>query len=461
MRIRKLAFLFLLTSPWMLYAQLQDIKVGSSTRNMIVHVPANLASGRPLLLSLHGLNQDAPYQQSTAKWESIADTAKFALVYPNAINKSWDISGDADINFLLAIIDTMYNRHKIDKNRVYVSGFSMGGMMSYHTANKIGDKVAAIGPVSGYLFSNAVSSVRPMPIIHVHGDADNVVNYPGVASMLEKWRTLNKCPSTATTIQPYPANKPGSTGIWQHWGPCDQSEVALITIRNAGHWHSNDAAGVHSSHEIWNFLKKWSLTGATNSSSSSTVPSSSSVAVPQAAYSSASLPGTIEAENFDLGGEGVAYHDSDPANNGAVYRSEGVDITGDAANGYQTGWTVLGEWFEYTLHVAMAGNFNWEARVSAGGDGSSFRMTLDSTMDISGLVAVPNTGSWDTYTTVTGSTPVLSVGKHILRIAVEGAYWNMDWIRFSEPPSPLLRPLKSQAIPDRLPRFDLLGRTRR
>ena len=59
---------------------------------------------------MHGMNQDANYQQNQSKWENVADTAKFALVYPNGIGNSWDISGDRDVNYILAIIDTMANR---------------------------------------------------------------------------------------------------------------------------------------------------------------------------------------------------------------------------------------------------------------------------------------------------------------------------------------------------------------
>lgn len=455
----------LLASPFLLHAQSQTIKVGTTTRNMIVYVPSGLAADRPLLISLHGMNQDAPYQQNQTKWETIADTAKFALVYPNGNNKSWDINGNGDIDFLLAIIDTMYNRHKIDKNRVYVSGFSMGGMMSYHTANKIGNKIAAIGPVSGYLFSGVAASSRPMPIIHVHGDADDVVQYSGVSGMLGKWRTLNKCPTTATTIKPYPASKPASTAKWEYWGPCDKSEVVLITLGGKGHWHSNDNAGVHSSHEIWNFLKKWSLTGGSTPTSStissSTIPSSSSVAVSQAAYSSASIPGIIQAENYDIGGAGVAYQDNEPANNGNMYRTDGVDITGDATTGYKVGWTIKGEWLEYTLNVAVAGAYAWEASVAAGGDGSSFRLLLDSTLDLTGLVEVPNTTSWDTYSTLRGSTPTLPAGKHILRLLIEGSYVNVDWMKFSEAPTPLLLQPKISLKKSKVPQYDLLGRGKR
>src|SRR5258708_1566924 len=64
----------------------------------------------------------------------------------------------------------------------------------------------------------------------------------------------------------------------------------------------------------------------------------------------APVAGIIQAENFDNGGEGVAYHDTDAANLGGAYRATGVDIeaTGDTGGGYDVGWTHAGEWLDYT-----------------------------------------------------------------------------------------------------------------
>jgi len=159
----------------------------------------------------------------------------------------------------------MVTRYDIDRNRVYVTGFSMGGMMSYHVANKIADKVAAIGPVSGYLFSNVAASSRPMPIIHIHGSADNVVyfqrsgNQQGVDAMLQKWRTWNQCPANGTRTTPYPVNIPTSKSVMEYWGPCKDSEIQLIIIDNKYHVNSNEGNGVHTTIELWKFFNKQSL----------------------------------------------------------------------------------------------------------------------------------------------------------------------------------------------------------
>src|SRR5437879_1305254 len=89
----------------------------------------------------------------------------------------------------------------------------------------------------------------------------------------------------------------------------------------------------------------------------------------------APVPGRIEAENFDLGGEGVAYHDTTAANEGGKYRtSEGVDIesTTDAGAGYDVGWTHAGEWMKYSVNVGASGNYIFDVRVANYGAGGAF-----------------------------------------------------------------------------------------
>lgn len=105
MQINKLLGTCLLCAwVWGQQANAQEsIKVGDTTRNMITYAPEGLPYNRPLVISLHGLNQDADYQKGQANWEAVADTAKFVVVYPNGVNKAWDISGDTDIKFLETI----------------------------------------------------------------------------------------------------------------------------------------------------------------------------------------------------------------------------------------------------------------------------------------------------------------------------------------------------------------------
>ena len=239
-----------------------NLNVNGANRNMLVYAPSGIEKNRPLIIQMHGYNQDAAYQKNAAKWEPVADTGRFVVVFPNGEGKAWDISGDKDLNFIKAIINEMNNKYGIDKKRVYVSGFSMGGMMSYHVANKLGDQIAAIAPVSG---GGAPSSPkRAMPIMHTHGTSDDVVNYNSTVNTVKSWVSAQKCSSSSQKIKPYPSTKPGSAASLEIWSGCnDGVEVRLLTIDGKGHWYSMDeAASVNTSVEIWNFVKNYSLDGS-------------------------------------------------------------------------------------------------------------------------------------------------------------------------------------------------------
>lgn len=254
------AFLFLLLSVMTGWAQ-ETFVSGGENRTMIVYAPANLGQNRPLLISLHGMNQDAAYQRNQANYEAVADTAKFVVVYPNGINKGWDISGMKDVNFILDIIEEMSNRYQIDKNRVYLSGFSMGGMMTYFAATKIADRIAAFAPVSGYLMGGPnTNSSRPVPIIHTHGTSDDVCTYPSVQSHLDAWVRRNGCNSTPVVEKPKSGPANTNAELIRYKNGLDGVEVAHLKLPGKGHWHSNDPVVAMTNVEIWNFVSRYSLT---------------------------------------------------------------------------------------------------------------------------------------------------------------------------------------------------------
>ena len=247
-----------------------NINVNGTNREMLVYAPKNIEKNRPLIIQMHGYNQDAGYQKNAAKWEPVADTGRFVVVFPNGQNRAWDTGGDKDLNFIKAIINEMNNKYGIDKKRVYVSGFSMGGMMSCVVANKMSDQIAAIAPVSGG--GGPSSAKRAMPIIHTHGTTDDVVNYNNTVNTLKSWVPFNKCSSNSKVTKPYPASKPGSAASLEVWSGCsDGVEIRLLTIAGKGHWYSMDeAVSVNTSVEIWNFVKQYSLDGPINKSTDTT-----------------------------------------------------------------------------------------------------------------------------------------------------------------------------------------------
>lgn len=144
------------------------------------------------------------------------------------------------------------------------------------------------------------------------------------------------------------------------------------------------------------------------------------------------IPGKIEAENFDNGGEGVAYHDLDAGNTLGQYRTtDGVDIESctDTNGGYDVGATHTSEWLEYTVNITKAGVYTFQARVATTATGKAFHAELDG-KDFTGTMAVPATGGWQTWTTVNVTTPVLTAGKKVLKIYMESDQFNLNWVNF-------------------------------
>ena len=254
-------------------------KVSVSGRDVYVYAPSGIADNSPLLMSFHGMDQDPSYQQSNTHWEAVADTAGFVVAYPKGATgySTWDIGGDQDTKWITQIIDQLANDYKIDKKRVYMSGFSMGGMLSYHAMGKIADKIAAFAPCSGYLMMGAGTAQRPVPIFHTHGTSDNVVGYDGLENNLKNYRDQFKCPSQAEVESNHPNSENRAT--LYTWGPCENG-IYVKHLKLEGRQHSPSKADVS---DIWNFIKQWDVNGLISEkpepeSSSSEIASSSSEA---------------------------------------------------------------------------------------------------------------------------------------------------------------------------------------
>ena len=148
------------------------------------------------------------------------------------------------------------------------------------------------------------------------------------------------------------------------------------------------------------------------------------------------IPGIIECEDFDAGAEGMTFHDSDNVNEGDVkdYRNNGggVDLV-KGNNGTVIGYTAQGEWLEYTVNVAQAGEYDYEATVSSGSDNSGFSLSMikdGKTIQLA-KVSVPKTADndWSKYKTVKGKlSQPLEAGEQILRLTIDSPYANIDKI---------------------------------
>ncbi|MEN6341880.1 MAG: S8 family serine peptidase [Methanospirillum sp.] len=142
----------------------------------------------------------------------------------------------------------------------------------------------------------------------------------------------------------------------------------------------------------------------------------------------ASLPGTIQAEDYDTGGEGVAYHDLEPANLGGVYRpAEGVDIEPlPNSAGYNVGWIRAGEWLRYTVNVSATGAYAFGVCGASRWGEPSLSLLVDGVPAVT--VPIAATNSYDVFD-FTNATVNLTAGEHQLRLALSG-YFNLDYIEF-------------------------------
>ena len=159
---------------------------------------------------------------------------------------------------------------------------------------------------------------------------------------------------------------------------------------------------------------------------------------PRSSFKALSIPGTIEVEDFDKGGEGAAYHDSDSKKEGDVtYRTDVGSVDLVAGNGgIALGYTNADEWLEYTVNVQNEGYYTYKAIVASGTNTSSFQLALsdfDGLTNITDVISVPKTAdnSWDTYTTLTGRTKLwLKGGDQTIRLTITGSSCNIDKIIF-------------------------------
>jgi len=146
------------------------------------------------------------------------------------------------------------------------------------------------------------------------------------------------------------------------------------------------------------------------------------------------IPGQIEIEEYDLGGQGVAYNDVNPAQQGnASFRlNEGVDIS-NALNdqgGFNLAFTEPGEWIEYTVEVSTTGLYDLEARVASPFSGTSFSVEFNG-VDVTGMVSVPNTGDYQNWQSVLVKDIPLQAGTQIMRFVSNTDQYNVNYLSFS------------------------------
>ncbi|WP_190276679.1 carbohydrate-binding protein [Catenulispora acidiphila] len=198
-----------------------------------------------------------------------------------------------------------------------------------------------------------------------------------------------------------------ATGDWQAWTTVTASvtlaagQQTLVVDQDNGGWNLN------------------SLTFAGNSGPYGGTP--------------AAVPGTVQAENYDTGGQGSAYNVAAVNGSANTYRSDGVDLeaTTDTGGGYDVGWTASGQWFKYTVNVATAGQYTVGLRLaSVSGATDGLHIAGSSGTNLSGNVDVPATGGWQTWTTVSANV-TLPAGQQTLTVAQDNGGWNLNSLAFT------------------------------
>jgi hypothetical protein len=147
----------------------------------------------------------------------------------------------------------------------------------------------------------------------------------------------------------------------------------------------------------------------------------------------AAVPGTVQAANYDTGGQGVGYSVSSVNGSANSYRPDGVDLEAcsDTGCGDDIGWTGTGQWFRYTVKVATARTYTVSLRLSSpSGVTDALHIASSSGANLSGSVSAPNTGGWQTYATVTVSV-TLPAGQQTLTIYQDNGGWNIHDLTLS------------------------------
>lgn len=256
--MKKLLFLFIcLVSAFFTYSQTTTgtLMHDGLTRDYILFVPSSYSSSQPtpLVINMHGYTSDANAQMLYTDFNSDADTAGYIVVYPNGVNNAWNSgfnfpyeSGVDDVGFISKLIDKLSSEYNVDECRVYATGMSNGGFMSYRLACELYDKIAAIASVTGSMTAGMLThcnTTRPISVMEIHGTADSIVLYNGslgvtsVEDNLAFWANKNPCFGSVTS-QDLPDVVNDNTTITKLSYPNCADGTELVTFRVNGGGHS-------------------------------------------------------------------------------------------------------------------------------------------------------------------------------------------------------------------------------
>lgn len=267
---------------------------GGVEREYRIYIPSVYTGNDavPLLLNLHGYTSNAFEQEVYGDFRPIADTANFILVHPQGTTDAggitfWNAFGSPtetvdDVSFISALIDTVAANYNIDEDRVYSTGMSNGGFMSYKLACELSSKIAAVASVTGSMATTLTSSCnagRPVPAMQIHGTSDPTVPYLGnqslfmepIEDVVDYWVSNNGCDPTPTQTAVPDINQTDlcTADHFVYSGGIDGSSVEFFRVNGGAHtWPGTNpvfsSLGVtnqdfSASVEIWRFFSQYRL----------------------------------------------------------------------------------------------------------------------------------------------------------------------------------------------------------
>ncbi len=296
-----------------------------NSRNCIVHLPTSYSASNsyPVVFLLHGFGINASLQQIYSGMDAVADTADFIVAYPNAVSNMWDVvfsnSPVDDVGFISILLDSLMERYNIDTTRVYAAGMSMGGFMAYRLGCELDHRITAIASVTGPTTDSvllACGSSRIIPMMHIHGTADNTVPYEGdtlfnhIDSTIAFFVNKNGC--GAPVIYDFPDINTSDGCIVTSYYYCmdgDSTEVLFYKVFGGEHtWPGATIPigvtnqDINGSAEIWKFFRKHQLEISTATAFSDAPPNFSLRVSPNPAEDALHvvMPESISAEHLQV-----------------------------------------------------------------------------------------------------------------------------------------------------------------
>ena len=263
---------------------------GSIERYYLIYTPLNIdqKTNIPLLFSLHGYGGSAIRNIEYTNFRSIADSNDFIVIFPQGApytsqlvssSSHWNSGGWTtgsnvdDVDFIDTIIDQSLNKHNIDSNRIYSTGMSNGGFMSYHLACNLSSKIAAIASVTGSMTFETYDDCNPShptSVLQIHGAQDTTVPFEGnttlgmksIPDSMEYWALYNSCNSDPT-IAITDFFEEGYSVQYDYYENClNNVSVELVLHSSMRHtWPTSDSLSYSASQNIWDFLSKYDVNG--------------------------------------------------------------------------------------------------------------------------------------------------------------------------------------------------------